>query len=278
MTRRRRPRSPFREREALREIQRAEKPRVPWAGEPLGVHHVPTGVELLALDSVGLAVCDPAAVAAFLCDHVGMHELVRTPGTAVVGAGDRAATLTLVAAQRPREAGALRRLVLRVADVERAIAALPAGTAIEGDLIERAGFEAPEGLRLGFTLVAGGGIDYDVDHVRLRVAEPEPTTVALAEAGFVPRARALHVADKYVALSAAPGATERPLLDHIAVRVASVEAVAATARERGLALDERTASGLCAIVLPGPEQIRIHFVERASAISQRAQDRGGAHP
>ena len=241
-------------------MQRAEKSRPPWAGEPLGVHHVRTGVEPLALDSVGLAVCDPAALVAFLCDHVGMHELDRTPDRTLVGAGDRAATLTLVAAERTREAGALRRLVLRVADVERAVAALPAGTAVEGDLIERAGFQAPEGLRLGFTLVAGGGIDYDVDHLSLRVAEPELTTVALAEAGFVPRARALHVADKYVALSAAAGPTERPLLDHIAVRVASVEAVAAKARERGLALDERAPDGVCSVILPGPEQIRINFV------------------
>ena len=264
MPRRRQPKSPFREREALREMQRAETTRVPWAGEPLSVHHVPTGIELLALDSVGLAVSDPAAVAAFLCDHVGMHELDRTPGRTLVGGGDRAATLTLVANEGPREAGPLLRLVLRVADVERAVAALPAGTAVEGDLVERAAFEAPEGLCLGFTLVAGGAIDYDVDHVRLRVAEPELTTVALAEAGFVPRTQALHVADKYVALSHSSGRTERPLLDHIAVRVASVEGIAAKARERGLALDERAANGVCGVVLPGPEQIRIHFVEQTS--------------
>lgn len=264
MRRRRQPKSPFREREALRDIQRTAPARVPWAGEPLSVHHVATGVELLALHSVGLAVSDPAAVAAFLCDHVGMHELERTPGRAVVGAGDRAATLALIAAEGPREAGALRRLVLRVADVQRAVAALPAGTAVEGDLIEQAGFEAPEGLRLGFTLVAGGGIEYDVDHVRLRVAEPELTTVALAEAGFVPRGQALHVADKYIALSGSPARTERPLLDHLAVRVASVEAVATKASERGLAIDERAANDACGVVLPGAEQIRIHFLERTS--------------
>ena len=264
MRRRRQPRSPFREREALRDIQRAAPNPVAWSGEPLGVHHVPSGVELLALHGVGLAVSDPAAVAAFLCDHVGMHELDRTAGRTVVGAGDRAATLTLIAADGRREAGALGRLVLRVADVERAVAALPARTAVEGDLIERAGFEAPEGLRLGFTLVAGGGIEYDVDHVRLRVAEPELTTVALAEAGFVPRAHALHVADKYIALSGSPGRTGRPLLDHLAVRVASVEAVATKARERGLAIDERAPDDACGVVLPGAEQIRIHFVERTS--------------
>ncbi|MFP5362302.1 MAG: VOC family protein [Thermoleophilia bacterium] len=262
MPRRRPATSPFRERQALRDIQRAEPTRAPWAGEPMGVHQVPTGVDLLGLDGVGLAVSDLEAMAAFLCGHLGMHELDRAPGRLLVGAGDGAATLTIVAAQRPREAGALRRLVLRVADVERAVGGLPAGTAVEGDQLELATFEGPEGLRLGFTLVAGGGIDYDVDHVRLRVSDPEQTRVALAEAGFVPRAAALHVADKYIALARSPASTERPLLDRIAVRVASAEAVAEQARERGLAIDDRAPDGTVGIVLPGDEQIRIHFVER----------------
>ena len=148
---------------------------------------------------------------------------------------------------------------------KRQVAALPAATSAEGDLIERADFEGPEGLRLGFTLVAGGGIDYDVDHVCLHVAEPELTTLALAEAGFVPRAQALHVADKHIVVSGAPGRAERPLLDHIAVRVASVEAVAAKARERGLSIDERAPDDACAVVLPGPEQLRLRFVEQTPA-------------
>lgn len=262
MHRRRHTTSPYRERQALRDIQRVETTRVPWAGEPMSVHQVPTGVDLLGLDSVGFAVSDLEAMATFLCGHLGMHELDRAPGRLLVGAGDGAATLTIVSAEGPREPGALRRLVLRVADVERAVAALPAETAVEGDRLELATFHGPEGLGLGFTLVAGGGIDYDVDHVRLRVSDPEQTRVALAGAGFVPRAEALHVADKYIALAGSPAPTERPLLDHVAVRVASLEAVAEQARERGLAGDERVAGGAFGIVLPGDEQIRIHFVER----------------
>lgn len=261
---RRRPhaKSPYREREALRNIQRAGTTPIPWDGEPMSVHHVGTGVDLLALDSVGMAVSDPAAVANFLCDHIGMHELDRRPGEVLVGAGDRAATLALVAAEGPREAAVLQRLVLRVADVRRAVAALPAGTAVEGDQLELASFQGPEAIPLGFTLVAGGGIDYDVDHVRLCVCDPQQTSVGLAEAGFVPRARALHVVDKYIALAASTGCTDRPLLDHIAVRVASVEAVAMKARERGLAIDERVADDAFGIVLPGAEQIRLRFVNR----------------
>lgn len=264
MRRRPPPKSPFREQQALRGIERAETPRSAWVDEPLGVHEVPTGVDLLALDGVGLAVSDPAAMATFLCDHLGMHEVDRTAGRTVLCAGDRAARLTLVAAQGPREAGSLRRLVLRVADVRRAAAALPAATAVGGDEIELATFEGPEGIRLGFTMVAGGGIDYDIDHVRLRVCDTEQTRVALAEAGFVPRAEALQVADKYIALSAAANCAKRPLLHHFAVRVASVEAVAAQARARGLAVDQRAAGDAFAIVLPGAEQIRLHFLEQSA--------------
>ncbi len=244
-------------------MRRAEATPVPRGDEPLRVHQISTGVDLLALDGVGLALSDPTAMATFLCDQLGMHELDRTPGRVVVGAGDRAARLTLVAAPGPREPGALRRLILRVADVPRAVAALAPGTSVAGDQLERAAFDGPEGIHLGFTLVAGGGIDYDVDHVRLRVADPELTRVALAEAGFVPRADALQVADRYVALSATDDRAERPLLDHIAVRVGSVEAVAAQARARGLAIDGRAPDDAFDIVLPGPEQIRLRFVDGA---------------
>ncbi|MDP1850195.1 MAG: hypothetical protein Q8K79_20580 [Solirubrobacteraceae bacterium] len=225
------------------------------------VHHVATGVELLALTDVGLAVSDRGAMARFLCGHLGLHELDRTPDRVVLGAAERAATLSLVAAGGPRRAAAAGRLVLRVADVERAAAALPAATVVEGDRIERAAFAGPEGIGLGFALVAGGGIDYDVDHVLLRVADPNATRVAFAEAGFVPRARALHVADKYISLAASAGGGERPLLRHIGLRVDSVEAVAATARARGLPTDEPGTDGALTVVLPGPERIRLRFAE-----------------
>ncbi|CAA9490026.1 MAG: hypothetical protein AVDCRST_MAG67-1287 [uncultured Solirubrobacteraceae bacterium] len=253
----------YRERAALRQSQPAPMSYDTFAADPLDVHRVPTGDDLLALDHVALSVADPAALAAFLCDHLGMHELSRSADVTVVGAGDRAATLVLVAADASREPGALERLVLRIADVERAVAALPAGTAVEGDRLELATFQGPEGLGLGFTMVAGGGIDYDLDHVVLRVSDPDQTRAALAEAGWVPRGQALHVTDKYVTLNASPQHSEHPersLLDHIAVRVDSVDAVAAQAHVRGLEVDERVADDAFGIVLPGPERIRLHFV------------------
>lgn len=229
----------------------------------MSVHQVPTGADLLALDHVALSVADPDAMAAFLCDHVGMDPLRRKPGLAVVGAGVGATTLNLVAAEGPRGSGALARLVLRVPDVERAVAALPAGMAVEGDRFELAAFQGPEGLGLGFTMVAGGGIAYDLDHVVLRVSDPEQTRVALAEVGCVPRGQSLHVANKYIALADSPAWTARPLLEHIAVRVDSVDAAAAQARERGLEIEGPVAHDTFAIVLPGPEQVRLRFIKQA---------------
>jgi catechol 2,3-dioxygenase-like lactoylglutathione lyase family enzyme len=229
---------------------------------PLSVHRIPTGIDLLALDHVALAVADPDAMAVFLCEHVGMAELIREPDLVVVGAAPGAAPVSLVRADGPREAGALERLVLRVPDVERAVAALPAQTAVEGDRFELARFEGPEGLGLGFTLVAGGAIDYDIDHIVLRVSDTAQTSAALAELGCVPRGEALHIADKCITLHGSAGGTPRPLLGHIGVRVESVEAVAAQARERGLEIDDDAPRGSLAIVLPGPEQVRLRFVPR----------------
>lgn len=257
---RRRPLSPHRQRALLRAIPRADPADGFRPGAPLPVQRLRTGGDLLALDHVALAVADPAALAGFLCDHVGMHVLARDDSATVVGAAGPAATLTLKAAAGPREAGALGRVVLRVADVERAAAALPAGTAVSGDRIERAEFAGPEGLGLGFTLVAGGGIDYDLDHVVLHVADPEHTRLMLAGLGFAPRASSLHVADKYVTLVAAPAPTERPLLDHIAVAVESLEAAAALCHARGVEPESDATGDSAAVVLPGPEQITLRFV------------------
>jgi catechol 2,3-dioxygenase-like lactoylglutathione lyase family enzyme len=256
----RRSRSPFRERAALRLAQTTP---APYADGPIPVHRVSTGGELLALDDVTLAVADPASMSTFLCDHVGMGRLSVDADTTVLGACAGAATITLIAAGGPREPGALARLVLRVADVARAAAMLPAGTQIEGDLLERAAFRGPEGLGLGFTLVAGGGIDYDLDHVDLRCEDPAQTATALAEAGFATRGHALHVADRYVTLAASSGLpAQRPLLHHIAVSVDSTDAVVAMAHERDLEVRAGLPRDTVGIVMPGRERIGLHFARR----------------
>lgn len=222
--------------------------------------------DLLALDHVALAVSDRDAMAAFLCDHLGMHELHRTAESTLVAAEARAAKLALVAADGPTEPGALARLVLRVADFEGALASLPAPLQADESGPDIAAFDGPEGLGLALTPLAGGGIDYDLDRVVLRVSDPEEATIALAEWGFVPRGGALHVADKRVSFERGDGAAQRSLLDRIAVLVTSVDAVAAQARQRNVDIEEDPEdSSSFSIVLPGPERIRLTFVEQAPA-------------
>ena len=231
----------------------------------IGVHpveHSPT--DLLALDHVSLAVSDRDAMAAFFCEHLGMHELRRTAESTLLAAEARAAKLLLVAADGPTEPGTLSRLVLRVADLEGAVASLPAPIQAEESGPDIAAFEGPEGLGLALTPLAGGGIDYDLDRVILRVSDPEEATIALAEWGFVPRGGELHVADKRVTFEHGDAAAQRSVLDHIAVAVSSVGAVAAQARQRNVEIEQRADDGSLSVVLPGPERIKLTFVEQGA--------------
>lgn len=221
-----------------------------------------TETELLAIDHVALSVADPGAMEAFLCDFVGMQELGRTGDGVLVGADAHSVKLRLLAADGPREPAALARLALRVADAQAAAASLPAENEVQESGPDLVAFDGPEGLGLAFTSVAGGGIDRDVDHLVLRVAEPDETRIALAELGFVPRGDTLHVGDTRILLEELPAWSERPLLHQIAVRVRSTAAIAARARTRGLQVVEPQTDGGLTLTLPGLEQIRLEFVTR----------------
>lgn len=222
----------------------------------------PTETELLAIDHVALSVADPGAMEAFLCDFVGMQELGRTGDGVLVGADPRAVKLRLLAAEGPREPAALARLALRVADPRAAAASLPAESEVQVSGPGLVAFDGPEGLGLAFTSVAGGGIDRDIDHLVLRVADPDETRIALAEVGFVPRGNTLHVGDTRILLEELPAWSERPLLHQIAVRVRSTEAIAAHAHTRGLQVVEPETDAGVTLILPGLEQIRLEFVTR----------------
>jgi catechol 2,3-dioxygenase-like lactoylglutathione lyase family enzyme len=223
-----------------------------------------------ALDHVALRVADRDGMAAFLSEGLGIRVLERTEQLTVVGADAHQGKLFLLAADGPREPGVLARVVFRVADLDRALASLPRGIDVHRPLPETALFHGPEGLVLGLTQVLGG-VEYDLDHVVLDVAAPEDVTLALAELGLVPRGGALHVGDRQVRLEQRPVPPgERPLLDHLGLLVESVDAVAAQARQRGLEID-RAAEAIekLAIFVPGPERIRIEYLEHvgASALS-----------
>src|SRR5918997_5818589 len=102
-----------------------------------------------SLDHVALWVADRDAIADLACGHLGMHVIERTDTFTLVGADARRFKLTLFSADGPREPGALVAVILRVGDLEAALAQLPddAGLERRDDGVVLIG--APEGLTLG---------------------------------------------------------------------------------------------------------------------------------
>ena len=223
-----------------------------------------TAASLHGIDHVALRVGDPEQVAAFFSAHCMMERAEGDEGYAVLAPRGGRTKLFLFEAQEPPAPGVLDRLVLRVADPERAVELLPDRTAVERPEPETVAFDGPEGIGLGFTRVLGGGVDYDLDQIVLRTMDPDETTIAMAELGFVPRGGALHVADRRIVLR--PGirsAGEREPLSHIGVLVESVEAVKNQALRSGLEVDELTlAPNRVGVYVRGPERIRVEYSQR----------------
>lgn len=213
-----------------------------------------------SLDHVALWVPDREALGGFLVAHLGMHEISRGEDFTLLGVDAREGKLTLFDADGPREPGVLERVGLRVGDLEAALARLPAGVAVERSN-GAAELTAPAGLRLA--LIERPGLDYDLDHVVFRVPEPQRTFAALASLGFSPADGRLEVADRHVRLVAGHGgASDRPLLNHIALLVDSAEGVREEAVERGLEIDRVVdAENTLAVFVRGPDGILVEYVE-----------------
>jgi catechol 2,3-dioxygenase-like lactoylglutathione lyase family enzyme len=215
-----------------------------------------------SLDHVALWVADRDELASFLCDHLGMHVIERTDSFTLVGVDARRGKLTLFAAEGPREPGVLDRVVLRTSDLERAAAALPESIHAERKADGVVAFRGPQALGLGFAS-SDSGPDYDLDHVVLRVPDPERTARGLSELGFARRDGRLAVADRHVRVEggAAP-ASERPLLNHLALLIESAAELEAEARRRGLEVDNVVdAPNTLAVFLWGPDRIKLEYVE-----------------
>jgi catechol 2,3-dioxygenase-like lactoylglutathione lyase family enzyme len=209
-------------------------------------------VSLRSLDHVAVWTDEREELARFLLDRTGVHQIERTADFTLLGADARRGKLTLFDAPGPREPGALERVVLRVRDLDAAV--------------QRAGgatFAAPSGLNLG--LVRGGhdDVDYDLDHVVLRVRNPAHTAAAFAALGFERRDGVVAVADRVVRLEGG-GRHEgpAPLLNHLAVLVDSAGAVQDEAERNGWEIDDvKDAANTFAVFVRGPDGIRIEYVE-----------------
>ena len=226
------------------------------------------------LDHVAYWLADRDAVADFAVAHLGMHVIDRTDAFTLVGADARRGKLTLFAAEGPRERGALEHVALRVNDLVQALAELPEGLEIDRRREGEAYFELEEGVALGL-VEADTDLDYDLDHVALRSADPQATASEYGSLGFGAAAPGtsgcprVEVGGAWIEFHpGTPGAPERPLLNHLAVLVDSADEHEAAARDLGFAIDNVVdAPNTLAVFVWGPEHVRVEYVEHKPTFS-----------
>ena len=217
-----------------------------------------------SLDHVALWVAARDRIADFAVSHLGMHVVERTEKFTLVGTHARRGKLTLFDAEGPRDAAHLVRVGLRVNDLGRALASLPAGSAEH---------ELDDGLRIRL-VEAATDLDYDLDHVRLRVRDPDAAAAAWHELGFseapsVDGGPRVEVAGAFLELEQGnPGVTERPLLNHLGVLVDSAEAWRERAEDAGAEIaDVVDAPNTFAVFVWGPERVKLEYVEHKPGFS-----------
>jgi catechol 2,3-dioxygenase-like lactoylglutathione lyase family enzyme len=203
-----------------------------------------------------------------------MHIVDRTDAFTLVGSDARRGKLTLFSAEGPREQGALKHVALRVSSLEDAERALRDGFEIERPRDGELYFDVSEGLRLGL-VEAPTEVDYDLDHVALWSASPDETADAYEQLGFIPVEPGASKAPRVEAGGAfiefhrgEPGDPERPLLNHLAVKVESADEHIEEARELGLEIDNIVdAANTYAVFVWGPERVRVEYVEHKPEFS-----------
>jgi catechol 2,3-dioxygenase-like lactoylglutathione lyase family enzyme len=226
------------------------------------------------LDHVAYWLADRDAVADFVVNHLGMHVIDRTDAFTLVGADARRGKLTLFAAEGPRQRGALEHVALRVRDLQRVLDELPQELEVERRRDGEAYFSLDEGVTLGL-VEADTDLDYDLDHVALRSADPQATASEYGSLGF--RAAApgrsgcprVEVGGAWIEFQPGePGSPEQPLLNHLAVLVDSAEEHVAAARDLGVEIDDIVdAPNTLAVFVWGPERVRIEYVEHKPTFS-----------
>jgi catechol 2,3-dioxygenase-like lactoylglutathione lyase family enzyme len=226
------------------------------------------GMRPETLDHVALWVRDRDALADFLVDRLGMHVIDRTDAFTLVGADARRGKLTLFAAEGERDPGVLARIGIRVFDLDEALAELPPDVAVERPGPGRATFTAPEGLALALVQVEDG-VASDLDHVAFTVSDPERTAQELAELGFMEEDGRLTVGDANVELERGEvEPTERPLLNHLGLKVESAEEHIKEAERRGLEIaDVVDGANTYAVFVWGPDGIKLEYVEHKPSFS-----------
>ena len=224
------------------------------------------------LDHVALWVADRDRIADFVTAKAGMHVVDRTDAFTLVGSDARRGKLTLFGAEGPREQGALKHVALRVSSLEDTLGGLDGS--VERPRDGEAYVDVSEGLRLGF-VEAPTEVEYDLDHVALFSGSPEETAKAYEQLGFSAAAPGpsgaprVEVGGAYVEFhQGEPGDPERPLLNHLAVRVESADEHIEEARELGIEIaDIVDAANTYAVFVWGPERVKVEYVEHKPTFS-----------
>jgi hypothetical protein len=216
-------------------------------------------VEPKTLDHVAFWLADREPIVDFVTRHLGMHVIDRQEAFTLVGSDALRGKLTLFTAEGPRERGAFKHVALRVSNLAKARAALPDGAGDE--------LELGEGVRI--RLVEGQtDVEYDLDHVALYSTNPEQTADEYGRYGFAsvePSAEGtprVGVGGAYVEFHPGrPGDPDKPLLNHLAVLVDSVDDHIAEAEDMGVVDNVVDAANTRAVFVWGPERVRIEYVE-----------------
>jgi catechol 2,3-dioxygenase-like lactoylglutathione lyase family enzyme len=208
-------------------------------------------MEPKTLDHVAFWLADREPIAEFVTTKLGLHVIDRQDNFTLVGADARRGKLTLFDADGPREPGAFKHVALRVSK-------LPEG---------QTEFELGEGVNLVLVETPTDS-EYDLDHVALYSADPAATAEAYEQYGFDSAAPSadghprVEVGGAYVEFHPGnPGDPEKPLLNHLAVLVDSVEEHIAEAEEMGVVDNVVDAANTRAVFVWGPERVRIEYVE-----------------
>jgi catechol 2,3-dioxygenase-like lactoylglutathione lyase family enzyme len=220
------------------------------------------------LDHVALWVADRDRIADFLTTNVGMHVVERTDAFTLVGSDARRGKLTLFAEEGPRERGPLKHVALRVSSLDRALGDLPDEVEVERPREGEAYFDVFEGLRVGL-VEAETNVDYDLDHVALYSGDPGATAEEYGPLGFhaveagPSGADRVEVGGAFVEFHEGDATEpERPLLNHLAMRVESAAEHIDEAKKLRVEIDKVVdAANTYAVFLWGPERVKLEYVE-----------------
>jgi len=225
-------------------------------------------MKIESLDHVALWVNNREELAAYLTQHVGMHDIETTDAFTLVGADARRGKLTLFDADGDREPGPLSSIGLSVHNLDRAIEALPKGLELELDADGSVTYDAPGGLRLALVEV-NAMADYDLHHVLLRVPDPRSTAEELSRLGFSLEDGDLYAGQAEIRFErGGRSQPERPLLNHFGLLVESAGDHLREAEERGLEIAEvKDTDNTYAVFVWGPDRLKLEYVEHKASFS-----------